>query len=71
MKKVERHGDTVILSCADTDAVLPALFASFPEVRDVEAAGGSLEEAFLELTAKNDNPRPEEASHERRHPRAL
>ncbi len=54
---VERHGDTVILSCSDADAALPALFARFPEVRDVEAAGGSLEEAFLELTATNDNPR--------------
>ncbi len=59
---VERHGDTVILSCSDADAALPALFARFPEVRDVEAAGGSLEEAFLELTATNDNPRPGEAA---------
>lgn len=54
---VERHGDAVILACSDADVALPALFARFPEVRDVEAAGGSLEEAFLELTAANDNPR--------------
>ena len=59
---VERHGDTVILSCSDADATLPALFARFPEVRDVEAAGGSLEEAFLELTAANNNPHPGEAA---------
>jgi len=58
---VERHGDAVILSCSDADAALPALFARFPEVRDVEATGGSLEEAFLELTATDDNARPGEA----------
>ncbi|MGA2527806.1 MAG: ABC transporter ATP-binding protein [Acidimicrobiales bacterium] len=55
---VERHGETVVLSCSDADAALPALFATFPEVRDVEARGGSLEEAFLELTAEDDNARP-------------
>jgi ABC-2 type transport system ATP-binding protein len=59
---VERHGDTVILSCSDADAALPALFARFPEARDVEAAGGSLEEAFLELTADGGHPLPEEVA---------
>jgi ABC-2 type transport system ATP-binding protein len=59
---VERHGDAVILSCSDADAALPALFARFPEVRDVEVIGGSLEEAFLELTATDNDPRPEEAA---------
>lgn len=53
----ECHGDTVVLSCADADAALAALFAKFPEVRDVEAHGGSLEEAFLELTGEGDDPR--------------
>jgi ABC-2 type transport system ATP-binding protein len=57
---VERHGDTVVLSCSDADAALAALFARFSEVRDVEALGGSLEDAFLELTTEDDNPRPEE-----------
>jgi hypothetical protein len=52
----------VVLSCADADAALPALFARFPEVRDVEAAGGSLEEAFLELTAEPVEPRPKEVA---------
>lgn len=59
---VERHGDTVILSCTDADAALPALFARFPGVRDVEATGGSLEEAFLELTATDDNAHLEEVA---------
>lgn len=46
----QRHGDAVVLACSDADAALAALFASFPEVRDVEARGGTLEDAFLELT---------------------
>jgi len=56
----ERHGDAVVLSCTDADAVLARLFATFPEVRDVEASGGSLEEAFLELTAGDDPTGPVE-----------
>ena len=59
---VERHGESVVLSCSDADAALPALFATFPQVRDVEARGGSLEEAFLELTAEPVDPRPEEVA---------
>jgi ABC-2 type transport system ATP-binding protein len=59
---VERHGDTVVLSCSEADAALAALLARFPQVRDVEARGGTLEEAFLELTSKGDeDARPEEA----------
>ncbi len=58
---VERHGDAVVLSCSDADAALASLFANFPEVRDVEARGGTLEEAFLELTGDDDGRRAEEA----------
>jgi ABC-2 type transport system ATP-binding protein len=50
----ERHGDAVLLSCADADAALRALLASFPAARDIEVRGGSLEEAFLELTAEDE-----------------
>lgn len=50
----ERHGDGVMLSCSDADAALIALLAAFPGVRDIEVRGGSLEEAFLELTADED-----------------
>jgi ABC-2 type transport system ATP-binding protein len=46
----ERHGDSVILACSDADAALGALFRAFPDVKDIEVRGGSLEEAFLELT---------------------
>ena len=48
---VDRHGDTVILSCSDPDAALEALYRAFRGIRDVEVRGGSLEEAFMELTA--------------------
>ena len=50
----ERHGDAVVLSCSDTDMALSALLRSFPDTRDVEVRGASLEEAFVELTA--DDP---------------
>jgi ABC-2 type transport system ATP-binding protein len=50
----ERHGAAVTLSCADADTALGALMASFRGVRDVEVRGGTLEEAFLDLTAGPD-----------------
>ena len=59
----ERHGETISLSCADADAALRALLGTFRGVRDVEVRGGSLEEAFVELTGdepRNDGPSAEE-----------
>jgi len=50
----ERHGDAVLLSCSDADTALRALLGSFPAARDIEVRGGSLEEAFLELTADEE-----------------
>jgi ABC-2 type transport system ATP-binding protein len=50
----ERHGDAVLLSCSDADTALRALLESFPPARDIEVRGGSLEEAFLELTANEE-----------------
>ena len=47
----DRHGAAVILSCSDADAALRALLSAFPGIRDIEVRGGSLEEAFMELTA--------------------
>ncbi len=60
VRAVERHGDSVVLSCSDADRALASLFARFPEVRDVEVRGGTLEEAFLELTGDGNAPRAEE-----------
>jgi ABC-2 type transport system ATP-binding protein len=47
----DRHGDAVILSCSDADTAIRALLAAFPAIHDIEVSGGSLEEAFMELTA--------------------
>ncbi len=47
----DRHGAAVILSCTDSDIALRALLPAFPAMRDIEVSGGSLEEAFMELTA--------------------
>ena len=53
----ERHGDAVILSCTDSDQSIRALLARYPAARDIEITGGSLEDAFLELTgAPDDEP---------------
>jgi ABC-2 type transport system ATP-binding protein len=57
VRAAERHGDAVVLSCSDADGALASLLAKFPEVRDVEARGGTLEEAFLELTGDGNTPR--------------
>jgi ABC-2 type transport system ATP-binding protein len=51
VRSAQRHGDSVLLSCSDSDAALVALLSAFPGARDIEVTGGSLEEAFLELTA--------------------
>jgi ABC-2 type transport system ATP-binding protein len=45
----ERHGDVVVLDCADGDMALRALLAEQPEARDIEVTGGGLEQAFIEL----------------------
>jgi ABC-2 type transport system ATP-binding protein len=51
----ERHGDVVILTCADSDAALRALLGLFPAARDIEVHGSGLEEAFLALTADQND----------------
>jgi len=51
----DRHGDSVILSCSDADTALRDLLAAFPAIHDIEVRGGSLEEAFMELTADHDD----------------
>jgi ABC-2 type transport system ATP-binding protein len=50
------HGETAILSCTDSDAALRALLAGFPAARDIEVTGAGIEEAFIALTADDDNP---------------
>jgi ABC-2 type transport system ATP-binding protein len=50
----ERHGDVVVLECADGDMALRALLAKHPEARDIEVTGGGLERAFIELTGMKE-----------------
>jgi ABC-2 type transport system ATP-binding protein len=50
---VERRGESVILTCADSDAAIRALLAAAPEARDIEITGAGLEQAFLELTGED------------------
>jgi ABC-2 type transport system ATP-binding protein len=46
----DRHGEAVILVCADSDAAIRGLLAAYPDARDIEIAGAGLEQAFLQLT---------------------
>jgi ABC-2 type transport system ATP-binding protein len=48
---VEFHGDTVLLSCPDSDTALRALLAHCPDARDIEVSGAGLEDAFVALTS--------------------
>ena len=49
------RGDAVALSCADSDVALRALLCQFPAARDIEVLGAGLEEAFMALTADDNN----------------
>ena len=51
----ERHGEAVILTCADSDLTLRALLSRFPVARDIEVAGAGIEEAFMALTADDND----------------
>jgi ABC-2 type transport system ATP-binding protein len=53
---VDRRGDSVVLSCSDSDAAIRALIAEHPEARDIEISGAALEDAFVELTRSNGEP---------------
>jgi ABC-2 type transport system ATP-binding protein len=57
---VERHGDSVILRCSDSDRAIRALVAGYPAARDIEITGAALEDAFLELTREDDSDRSNE-----------
>jgi ABC-2 type transport system ATP-binding protein len=48
--RAERHGDTVILTCSDSDTAIRALLKGYDKARDIEIAGAGLEQAFLALT---------------------
>jgi ABC-2 type transport system ATP-binding protein len=48
---VDRHGDTVTLTSADSDRALRDLLERFPAAHDIEVYGAGIEEAFVALTA--------------------
>ena len=48
------QGDTVSLTCADSDAALRCLLDRFPGAHDIEVRGAGIEEAFVALTADDD-----------------
>jgi len=54
VSRVERRGDSVVLSCSDSDQALRALLAAYDEARDVEVHGGGLDEAFRQLTGEGE-----------------
>jgi ABC-2 type transport system ATP-binding protein len=49
--EVDRRGDVVVLTCADSDAAIRALLDAHPRARDIEIESAGLEDAFIELTA--------------------
>ena len=50
VSSAERRGESVALTCADSDAAIRALLAAYPRARDIEIAAAGLEQAFLALT---------------------
>ena len=49
--RADVHGDTVILTCSDSDAAIRALLGAYDRTLDIEITGAGLEEAFVELTS--------------------
>ena len=47
---VDRRGEAVMLTCADSDSAIRALLADYPQARDIEIIAAGLEQAFLALT---------------------
>jgi ABC-2 type transport system ATP-binding protein len=53
--RAERRGESIVLTCMDSDAAIRELLARFPAARDIEIAGAGLEEAFVELTGVEED----------------
>ena len=52
--RADRRGEAIVLACSDSDAAIRALLAEYPTARDIEIAGAGLEEAFLQLTGREN-----------------
>jgi len=51
----ERRGEGIVLACSDSDDAVRALIVRYPAARDLEITGAGLEEAFVRLTAGEDD----------------
>jgi ABC-2 type transport system ATP-binding protein len=49
----DTRGESVLITCSDSDAALRAFLPAFPDAQDIEVTGAGLEEAFLQLTRDN------------------
>ncbi len=49
---VDLRGESIILSCTDSDIALRAALARYPGLCDIEVRGAGLEEAFVQLTTE-------------------
>jgi ABC-2 type transport system ATP-binding protein len=51
---VQRRGESIVVACEDSDRAIRALLDRYPQLHDIEIAGAALEDAFLALTAGDD-----------------
>ena len=61
VRKAELRGESIVLSCSDSDSAIRALLNSYPQARDILLSGAGLEEAFLALTGDHDEHETEPA----------
>ncbi|HZZ97117.1 MAG TPA: ABC transporter ATP-binding protein [Jatrophihabitantaceae bacterium] len=52
---VDTRGESVLITCANSDSALRAFLPAFPEAHDIEVTGAGLEEAFLQLTTDKES----------------
>ena len=50
----ERHGEAVVLASSDSDRTLRSFLDAYPQASDIEVRGAGLEEAFVRLTADEE-----------------
>ena len=50
--EAQRHGETIVLVCSNSDTAIRALLDGYPQAHDIEIRGAGLEEAFLQLTTR-------------------
>ena len=53
----DSRGESVIITCSDSDAAIRAFLPAYPAAEDIEVRGAGLEEAFLRLTTDEETDR--------------